>query len=270
MHTLPNPIILFQVLHNNISKKLLLRLRFVTPAAPAGAQLCLLPLLISSTTPSLQTIQSPCINASITSSLFAVSMPSISLSAVVSPATTPTALTLGFRGVMTIEGGTFARIVILAPRRRSGDVSSIDARIVFDSLNEVFALVLRPEVAFSDLECEYVDRTNFHTSSPCEVRDLAHSYRSYLPTKIQPPPSPLRKSTCHFPITPLGSRSNLHSVVVCSVSTMRVLRMAWDSRFKIGRIRRRRRAGAREVVGEEDFLVERSVLEEGLDVGRRR
>jgi len=46
--------------------------------------------------------------------------------------------------------------------------------------------------------------------------------------------------------------------------------MAWDSRFKIGRIRGRRRAGAREVVGEEDFLVERLVLEEGLEVGRRR
>jgi len=156
-----------QLRHNNTSMIPLFRLRFVTPAAPVGAQLCLLPSLTSSTTPSLQTIQSPCINAFITSSRFTDSILSTSVSAVVVPATTPTARTFGFRGVIIIEGGTFARIVILATRRRSGDVSSMEARIVFDSLNVVLRLVLPPDPALKDFECEYVDRTNFHTSSPC-------------------------------------------------------------------------------------------------------
>jgi hypothetical protein len=59
-------------------------------------------------------------------------------------------------------------------------------------------------------------------------------------------------------------------VVICSMSTMRVLRMAWDSRFNMGRIRGRRMAWLRDFVGEEDLPLETVVLEEGAEVGRRR
>ena len=144
-----------------------------------------------------------------------------------------------------------------------------------------------------DLGREYVDRTNFHVTSPTPPLDivevfewslgvdgvggetsLAHSYRSYLPTKIHPPPSPRRISTCHFPRTPLGSRSNLHRVTAFSESITLGLRTAWETKFRMGRIRRRERAvlsvGDFASVGDLwDFPGER-VLGSGGGRGRRR
>jgi len=206
-----------QLRHNNLSIKLL----FLFPALP-GVQLFLLPTVISSTIPSLQTIQSPCINALNTSSLLTASTSS-------DPASR------GFRGLTTTDGGTFGTIVIFALNLRSGEVSSILGRVVLDSDKAD----LRGFVAAIDFVCEYVERTNFHVSPPFTPRLLAHSYRSYLDTKIQPPPSPRRKSTCHFPRTPRGSRSNLQRVCPVSVSTMRDLRTACDWRFRIGLMRGR-------------------------------
>jgi hypothetical protein len=104
----------------------------------------------------------------------------------------------------------------------------------------------------------YVERTSFQVISlPLEAVDgvadrnlgvegvagvatsRAHSYRSYLPTKIHPPPSPRRISTCHFPRTPRGSRSNLHRTAALSESVTRVLRIACETRLRMGRILRR-------------------------------
>ena len=139
-----------------------------------------------------------------------------------------------FRGRTDIEGGEGRLSLIVAVSRRSGLVSSILGRTVVRSLNVV--LLRAPLVIV--LLCEYVDRTRDHV---CSVAVLvrAHSYLSYFPTKIQPPPSPRRASTCHFPRTPLGSRSNLHSFLPVSVSMMRVLRTACVSRLMSGMIRGR-------------------------------
>lgn len=142
-----------------------------------------------------------------------------------------------------------------------------------------------------DFVREYVERTNFHVTSPAPFEEVAseavrslgvegvgggtsfaHSYRSYLPTKIHPPPSPRRISTCHFPRTPRGSRSNLHSVTAFSESVTLVLRIACDARFRIGRIRRRGAVlmvGVLLIVGDlGEFLGER--LGSGGGRGRRR
>lgn len=168
-----------------------------------------LPPAISSTMPSLQTIQSPCINALCTSSLFTASTSSDRFSP------------WGFLGLTTTLGGTFGIIVIFALRRRSGEVSSKLGRVVLVSDRVDFCCCF---VAVSDFVAEYVDRTRLHVSPPLLALDLAHSYLSYLPTKIHPPPSPLLKSTCHFPSTPCGSRSNLHSRSPVSVSMTLVFR----------------------------------------------